>query len=61
MRLPPRKLMKHHDEPNCSDEHPLYTVANGTVRPGEELTCNYLEFDEDSKRAGLLWLSFNPG
>lgn len=56
------KFMNHDDTPNCSDEDPRYTVVSRAVQAGEELTCNYLEFDEDCKRAGLLWLAAHgPG
>lgn len=51
------KFMNHDEEPNCSDADPVYTIVRRTVRAGEELTCNYLEFDEDSRRAGLPWVT----
>jgi len=47
------KFMNHESEPNCSDADPLFTVARRSIEPGEELTCDYREFDVDSRRNGL--------
>jgi SET domain-containing protein len=44
------KFMNHADEPNCDDSGPHHTVALRDIHAGEELTCNYRLFDEESKR-----------
>lgn len=41
-------------DPKFSDEP--YFVANRDIKPGEELTNNYLEFDEVSKNLKTNWL-----
>jgi len=47
------KFMNHSFEPNCNDEGPKYTVAARDIEVGEELTCDYRAFDENSKKNGL--------
>jgi uncharacterized protein len=47
------KFMNHSFEPNCDDEGPKYTVAARDIEVGEELTCDYRAFDENSKKNGL--------
>lgn len=47
------KFMNHDPNPNCSDADPQFTVTLRPIRPHEELTCNYLEFDRISQRGGL--------
>lgn len=47
------KFMNHHDTPNCSDAHPRFTIAVRTIREGEELTCDYREFDQDARTRGV--------
>jgi len=49
------KFMNHHPDPNCSDADPEFTVTTRPVRAGEELTCDYREFDLVTKRNGLEW------
>jgi hypothetical protein len=49
------KFMNHHPDPNCSDADPEFTITIRPVRAGEELTCDYREFDLVSKRNGLEW------
>ena len=46
------KFMNHSFEPNCDDEGPKYTVAARDIEAGEELTCDYREFDMKSKETG---------
>lgn len=47
------KFMNHHVEPNCTDRDPRYTVTLRTIHAGEELTCDYREFDEDFRINGV--------
>lgn len=49
------RFMNHHPDPNCSDADPEWTVTVRDVAAGEELTCNYLEFDLESRERGLVW------
>lgn len=49
------RFMNHHPQPNCSDADTRYTVTLRDVGPGEELTCDYLEFDGQSRVSGLPW------
>ena len=48
------KFMNHDLEPNCTDTDDRFTVTVRDVDAGEELTCNYFEFDEDSKQRGTI-------
>ena len=50
------KFMNHDPEPNCSDADPRFTVTLRVVSAGEELTCDYPEFDNDSRHEGLTFL-----
>lgn len=52
------KYMNHADDPNCDDSGEVYTVTRQAIRAGEELTCDYRLFDQDSKRNGAP--SFQP-
>ncbi|MDH3271351.1 MAG: SET domain-containing protein [Gemmatimonadota bacterium] len=47
------KYMNHEDDPNCDDSGPSYTITRRPIRSGEELTCDYTLFDEDTKVSGL--------
>lgn len=47
------KFMNHEDEPNCDDSSQLHTVTRRAVRAGEELTCDYRQFDLDAKIEGI--------
>jgi SET domain-containing protein len=47
------KFMNHDLAPNCSDSHPSFTIASCTIEVGEELTCDYREFDVESREQGL--------
>lgn len=49
------KFMNHAPDPNCSDRDARFTVTIRPVQAGEELTCDYLEFDLESREKGLLW------
>jgi SET domain-containing protein len=46
------KFMNHHRDPNCNDADDRFTVTVRDVHAGEELTCNYFEFDEESRLRG---------
>src|SRR5689334_6324223 len=47
------KFMNHSFEPNCDDHGELRTVAIRDIAAGEELTCDYRAFDQNSKESGL--------
>lgn len=47
------KFMNHSVEPSCSDADPRFTLAVRTIEPGEELTCDYREFDVESRLRGV--------
>ena len=47
------KFMNHSFEPNCDDHGNWLTVAARDIEAGEELTCDYREFDVKSKANGL--------
>lgn len=49
------KFMNHHPDPNCSDADARFTITLRPIRAGEELTCNYFEFDRESRERGLAW------
>ena len=49
------KFMNHHRDPNCTDADARYTVTVRPVKAGEELTCNYAEFDLETRANGLPW------
>ena len=48
------KFMNHSFEPNCDDRGWVETVAARDIEAGEELTCDYREFDMKSKENGLV-------
>lgn len=43
------KYFNHSDEPNTDDTGPLGSVADRDIEAGEELTCDYYEFDLDAE------------
>jgi uncharacterized protein len=47
------KFMNHHPAPNCDDPEGRYTVTNRDIAKGEELTCDYRTFDQESAAKGL--------
>ena len=49
------KYMNHSDHPNCDDPEGAHTVTNRLVRPGEELTCDYRNFDLESRTVGVFF------
>jgi SET domain-containing protein len=49
------KFMNHAPSPNCSDADARFTVTVRPVQAGEELTCDYTAFDEESRERGLVW------
>jgi hypothetical protein len=57
-------FMNHSDTPNTGvwpdSPWPVTTVALRDIASGEELTCNYREFDADSgRKLGLAWSPFS--
>ncbi len=52
------RFMNHSFEPNCDDATGPHTVTLRDIDAGEELTCDYRSFDEESKQSGLVeWLA----
>lgn len=47
------KFMNHDEAPNCSDSDPRFTIAMRSIETGEELTCDYREFDLDTRILGV--------
>jgi len=47
------KFMNHSEDPNCDDPEGAYTITNRAVHAGEELTCDYTQFDVESRERGL--------
>lgn len=47
------KFMNHADDPNCDDSGDIHTLTRRPVKAGEELTCDYRQFDQDAKRNGM--------
>ena len=47
------KFMNHDAAPNCTDRDPCFTIALRTIEVGEELTCDYREFDVETRQNGL--------
>ena len=47
------KFMNHTDDPNCDDPDGKYTITRRDIRADEELTCDYTQFDLESRRNGL--------
>lgn len=45
------RFMNHSDTPNCQDND-IYTWARRDIVAGEELTCDYREFDKLSAEKG---------
>jgi len=41
------KFMNHSESPNCDDNGTSWTITNRDIAAGEELTCDYREFDAD--------------
>ena len=55
------RFMNHSFTPNCDDSGSV-TTAFRDIEPGEELTCDYRGFDEESRRTGLAeWLQTAEG
>jgi len=48
------KFMNHQPVANCTDTDDKFTVTLRDVAAGEELTCNYFEFDEDTRVRGSI-------
>lgn len=44
------KFFNHVDEPNVDDTDKEITIAKRDIRKGEELTCNYFDFDKKAHR-----------
>lgn len=47
------KFMNHSSTPNCTDKDPRFTMTLRAIAAGEELTCDYREFDYKSREHGL--------
>jgi SET domain-containing protein len=47
------KFLNHSSDPNCGGEIMTIDFALKDIKAGEELTCNYLNFDEVSQKEGL--------
>ncbi len=47
------KYMNHSDAPNTRTEG-QQTVAIADIQPGQEITCNYFEFDAATRRSTVL-------
>lgn len=52
------KFMNHADAPNCDDPEGLHTITNRAILPGEELTCNYRNFDREASQNGLRFADY---
>lgn len=55
------KFMNHEDDPNCDDSDHLHTVTRRPIQAGEELTCDYRQFDLDTKKEGPAFASAVSG
>lgn len=51
------KFMNHEDDPNCDDSDQFHTVTRRWIAAGEELTCDYRQFDLDAKTEGVEFAS----
>lgn len=47
------KFMNHSEHPNCDDPDGAYTITRRAIAAGEELTCDYRQFDVESMENGL--------
>lgn len=47
------KFMNHAEHPNCEDSDGEFTITRRAIARGEELTCDYTEFDVESRTNGL--------
>ena len=47
------KYMNHSDTPNTRTEG-HQTVATADIQPGQEITCNYFEFDAGTRRSTVV-------
>lgn len=47
------KFMNHTEDPNCDDPDGEFTITRRAVLAGEELTCDYTQFDLESRTNGL--------
>ena len=45
------RFMNHSATPNLDCTSPLFNTARCDINPGDELTCDYGEFDHDDPRA----------
>ena len=52
------RFFNHSSKPNTDNTDEKYTIANRDIESGEELTCDYFEFDADAE--GLLRLQLKP-
>lgn len=54
------KFMNHEDDPNCDDSDQVHTVVRRAVEAGEELTCDYRQFDLDARSDGFAFATAAP-
>lgn len=54
------KFMNHAAHPNCDDPDGEYTVTRQAIATGEELTCDYTQFDVESRTNGLDFMGGGP-
>lgn len=54
------RFMNHSTAPNCSDADPQFTITLRAIEAGEELTCDYREFDVESRLQGLSFQAVGP-
>lgn len=47
------KFMNHSANPNCDDPDGKYTITRRAIAADEELTCDYTQFDLESRNQGL--------
>lgn len=43
------RFFNHSDDPNTDNTNKKWTIAKKNIETGEEITCNYFEFDVDAK------------
>ena len=43
------RFFNHSENPNTDDTTKIGTIAKKDIKKGEEITCNYLDFDDDAK------------
>lgn len=54
------KFMNHAADPNCDDPDGEYTITRQVIAAGEELTCDYTQFDVAARNNGLDFIAGGP-